>query len=136
MTSYDTLLHYNQERGTLRVREYDAVHDEEAWSEYTSVDEVASALSRIQNDILRAYVAGYGLTLAAYHHQDWPTEAQRGVLIQAAEALRTAHPMSEAVHVLLDEALQVANGVLLRGDKAEPALADFVAAQVAQPRDG
>jgi methylthioribose-1-phosphate isomerase len=134
LTRRGDTLHYNRERGTVGVLDRRRYPHETLFVECSDLDAVAAAISDmiVQGGPPLAYVAGYGLALVARQRQAWPTDAQRGALIQAAEVLRRTRPTADDLHHILDAALQHADAALLQGEAAEQALADFVDAQVAR----
>jgi methylthioribose-1-phosphate isomerase len=134
LTRRGDTLRYDRETGQVMVLDRRRYPHETSFVACADVDAVADAISRmiVQGGPPLAYVAGYGLALAARLHRDWPTDAQRGAIIQAAEALRETRPTADDLHAILQAALQVADTSLLQGTPAEHALADFVDAQVAR----
>ncbi len=134
LTRRGDTLRYDHERGLVLVLDRRRYPHETHFVECADLPAVAAAISEmvVQGGPPLAYVAGYGLVLAARQHRDWPTEAQRAALIQAAETLRSTRPTADDLHAILDSALQVADMCLLRGGDVEQELADFIAGQVAR----
>lgn len=134
LTRRGDTLHYDRERGTVLVLDRRRYPHETVFVECADLASVAGAITQmiVQGGPPLAYVAGYGLALEARQRQTWPTDSQRGALIQATEMLRTTRPTADDLHHILDAALEQANRALIRGESAEQVLADYVDGQVAR----
>ncbi len=132
LTRRGDTLRYDREHGLVHILDRRRYPHETLFVGCQTLEEVADAITTmiVQGGPPLAYVAGYGLALAARQHQDWPTEQQRAALIQAAEMLRTTRPTADDLHSLLDTALRLADDALLNGQPAEPVIANFVASEV------
>lgn len=134
LTRRGNTLGYNREWGVVWILDRRRYPHETAFVECTTPTEVADAITTmvVQGGPPLAYVAGYGLALAARQHRTWPTDQQRAVLIQVAEQLRHTRPTADDLHHLLDAAVQQASSALVQGENAEQAIADVVDAHVAR----
>lgn len=129
----DTLF-YDRERGVVQVLNRRRYPHETVFVPCHTVSDVATAITEmiVQGGPPLAYVAGYGLTLAARQQRDRPAEQQRAALAEAADLLRHTRPTADDLHHLLNAALVRANNALHAGEDGEQTLADFVDAQVAR----
>jgi methylthioribose-1-phosphate isomerase len=134
LTRRGDTLRYDRERGVVLVLDRRKYPHETVFVECDDVEAVARAVETmvIQGGPPLAYVAGYGLALAARQWRDRPTEAQRGAIIQAGERLRRTRPTADDLHFIIDEGLARADAALVAGGDAEAALVDFVAGEVAR----
>jgi methylthioribose-1-phosphate isomerase len=133
LTRRGRTLYYDRTDGRVMVLDRRRYPNETVFVPCYSLDEVANAITTmvVQGGPPLAYVAGYGLALAARSYQTWPGDYQRVALIQAAESLRYTRPTADDLNHILNQALRVADDALLAGNNVEHALADFVEAQVA-----
>jgi len=134
LTRRGATLAYDRERSVVRVLDRRRYPHETQFIECTTLDEVAAAITDmvVQGGPPLAYVAGYGLALAAHNHRDWPTDQQRAALVQAAETLGHTRPTADDLHHILPAALKQGDAALMHGEAAAPVIADFVDAQVAR----
>jgi methylthioribose-1-phosphate isomerase len=90
LTRRGDTLRYDRERGIVLVLDRRAYPHETVFVECADVEAVARAVETmvVQGGPPLAYVAGYGLALAARAWKNRPSEARRGAIIQAAERLR------------------------------------------------
>lgn len=135
LTKRGNTLYYDQEQGVVSVLDRRQYPYNTIFHSCRTLNEVAEAITTmvVQGGPPLAYVAGYGLALVARTHKTWPTDQQRGVLIQAVETLKRTRPTADDLHYVLDTALQKADAALLHGEEnIEQLLVDFVDAQVAR----
>ncbi len=134
LTRRGDTLRYQRERGCVEVLDRRRYPHTTEFVACHTLEEVAHAITAmvVQGGPPLAYVAGYGLALAARHHATWPTSQQRGALIQAAATLRTTRPTADDLHAVLDAALRAADDALLAGERAEDAILHLVDTLVAQ----
>ena len=134
LTRRGDTLRYDRERGMVLVLDRRRYPHETVFVECADVEAVARAIETmvVQGGPPLAYVAGYGLALAARAWRDRPSEAQRGAIIQAGQRLRATRPTADDLHYIIAEGLSRADAAILEGGDAEAALADFVAGEVAR----
>lgn len=128
---YANRLRYDAVRGVVAVRDW-RVDAAPAWAEFSSVESLARELAAGLADDGAAYLAGYGLALAAHEWASRPTEPRRAALIQAAEWLRQSRPLDRRVGTFLDAALALADSALLSGGDAEAAIVAHTAATLSR----
>jgi hypothetical protein len=92
------------------------------------IDAIAGLSRGFDADVVGLGLHGLLLTLRA--RRGYPSDAARGAVIQAAEALRTVIPPQYAL--VLDQALAIADGALLTGDDAVQALTAFATDAIAR----
>jgi len=91
MTRYADMLSYDQERGVVRALDWRAHPGSTRFVDLESAAAAAGALeAALVRDWAAAYLAGYGLALAAHAWSGRPSEARRGRLLDTAEQLRAA----------------------------------------------
>jgi methylthioribose-1-phosphate isomerase len=132
LTRRGDTLRYDRERGIVLVLDRRRYPHETIFVECADVEAVGRAITTmvVQGGPPLAYVAGYGLALAARAWKARPSDAQRAAIIQAAEVLRRTRPTADDLRQIIEHALVRADSAILDGDDAETALADFVDAQV------
>jgi methylthioribose-1-phosphate isomerase len=95
--------------------------------EYAGAEAIASAIEAgAARHAAAAYLAGYGLALAAREWAGRPSDARRGALIQAGELLRRSDAADTRMNRLIDQGLACADDATLVGQDAEPALLSLV----------
>lgn len=124
---YADSLRYDRERGVLLALDW-AAYPDAAWAELGDAEAVARAIgSHAAAGWPAPYLAGYGLALAARAWAGRPSDARRGMLIQAGEWLRRARPADRRLSAMVEQGLARADAALLAGADAEDALLRFVA---------
>lgn len=132
LTRRGDTLRYDRERGVVLVLDRRAYPRETV---FVACDDVAAVARAIETMVVQggpplAYVAGYGLALAARGWKGRPSEAQRAAIIQAGERLRHTRPTADDLHHLIAAGLARADAAIMAGQDAEDVLADFVDAEV------
>jgi methylthioribose-1-phosphate isomerase len=133
LARYADTVRYDAERGLALALDWRAYPAETALTAYSDLEAIVRAidLGAVRHAAV-AYLAGYGLALAA---RDWaarPSDARRGALIQAGEWLRRAAPDDPSVRRLLDQALARADAATLAGEDAEAALLRLVQGEISR----
>jgi methylthioribose-1-phosphate isomerase len=133
LSRYADMLIYDRGRGVVRALDQRAYFEGAAYAELDSVEAVAEAIeASVAGRWAAAYLAGYGLALAARAWAGRPSEARRGALILAAERLRSARPADHRLARLLEVALARADAAILSGAAPVDPLLDFVDAEIAR----
>src|SRR5688500_8825265 len=103
LTRRGDTLGYDEERGVVRVLDRRRYPAETTFVECDDVEAVARAVEEmvVQGGPPLAYVAGYGLALAARRRADQPVEAQRSWLVEAAGRLRATRPTADDLHHII-----------------------------------
>lgn len=129
----DTLF-YDRERGVVQILDRRRYPQETVFVACQTVADVAVAIRNmvVQGGPPIAYVAGYGMALAARQHGSQPLASQRAMLTEAAHLLRTTRPTADDLHHLLEKVLRRAEVVFSEGGNAEQVIADLVDAEVAR----
>ncbi|GIV97418.1 MAG: methylthioribose-1-phosphate isomerase [Herpetosiphonaceae bacterium] len=132
LTRRGDTLGYDRERGVVRILDRRIYPRETRFIECDDVQTVAQAIEDmiVQGGPPLAYVAGYGLALAARQHASWPSEAQRSALIEATARLRATRPTADDLHHIMREALQRGDEAIMRGESAEEAILRYVSSEV------
>lgn len=127
LARYADIVSYDQARGAARALDWRGGSP----AELGDVSAVAEALeAALVGGWAAAYLAGFGLALAARAWSARPSEARRGAVIQAAERLRSARPADRRLARMVVAALAQADAAILSGGDAEQALAGFVGAEI------
>src|SRR5262245_38299991 len=97
LTRRGDTLRYDRERGVVLVLDRRRYPHETVFAECADVAAVARAIETmvVQGGPPLAYVAGYGLALAARAWKGRPSDAQRAAIIQAAERLQRTRPTAD-----------------------------------------
>jgi methylthioribose-1-phosphate isomerase len=134
LTRRGDTLRYDYERGLVLVLDRRRYPHETVFVECADVEAVAHAIETmvVQGGPPLAYVAGYGLALAARAWRARPSEARRAAIIQAGERLRHTRPTADDLHSIIAEGLARADAAILSGQDAEAAIVDFVAGEVSR----
>src|SRR5437870_993095 len=132
LTRRGDTLRYDRERGVVLVLDRRRYPRETIFVECADVEAVARAIETmvVQGGPPLAYVAGYGLALAARAWRGRPSDAQRAAIIQAGERLRRTRPTADDLRQIVEQGLDRADAAILDGADAETALADFIDAEV------
>ena len=124
---YADSLRYDRERGVLLALDW-AAYPDTRWAELGDAEAVARAIgSSAAAGWPAPYLAGYGLALAARAWAGRPSDARRGMLIQAGEWLRRARPADRRLSAMVEQGLARADAALLAGADGEAAALSFVA---------
>jgi methylthioribose-1-phosphate isomerase len=124
---------YDAERGRVLALDWRAYPAETALVAYSDVEAIVHAIEAgAVRHAAAAYLAGYGLALAAREWGARPSDARRGALIQAGAWLRSAAPGNARMSLLLDQALARADAATLSGEDAEAALLRLVQAEISR----
>ncbi|MFN8505891.1 hypothetical protein [Kouleothrix sp.] len=104
------------------------------WASFATAEQLARALAGelVADSAVAAFLAGYGLALAAHAWADRPSEARRAAIIQAGEWLRQARPADRRLAGLLEPALAHADAAILAGEDAGHALAQYAGAALSR----
>jgi methylthioribose-1-phosphate isomerase len=134
LTRRGDTLRYDRERGLVLVLDRRKYPHETAFVECADVEAVARAIETmvVQGGPPLAYVAGYGLALAARAWKGRPSDAQRGAIIQAGERLRRTRPTADDLHAIITQGLARADAAIIAGQDAEEVLMNFVAGEVSR----
>jgi methylthioribose-1-phosphate isomerase len=132
LTRHSDTLRYDRERGLVLLLDQRHYPREAVFVECADVEAVARAIETtvVLGGPPLAYVAGYGLALAARAWQGRPSEARLGAIVQAGERLRRTRPNASRMHSIIAEGLTRADTAILAGKDAEAAIVDFVAGEV------
>ena len=118
---YADSLRYDRERGVLLALDW-AAYPDTRWAELGDAEAVARAIgSSAAAGWPAPYLAGYGLALAARAWAGRPSDARRGMLIQAGEWLRRARPADRRLSAMVEQGLARADAALLAGADGEAA---------------
>src|SRR3954462_2926842 len=131
LARYADTVRYDAERGLALALDLRAHPAGTALTAYSDVEAIVHAidLGAVRHAAV-AYLAGYGLALAAREWAARPSDARRGALIQAGEWLRRAG--DTRVNRLLDRALTRADAATLAGEDAEAALLRLVQGEISR----
>jgi methylthioribose-1-phosphate isomerase len=133
LARYADTVRYDAERGLVLALDWRAYPVETALVAYSDVEAIVQAIqSGAARHTAAAYLAGYGLALAAREWATRPSDARRGALIQAAELLRRADSNDARLSGLLDQALARADAATLAGEDAEAALLGVVQGEISR----
>jgi methylthioribose-1-phosphate isomerase len=131
LTRYAEQLRYDRDRGVVAVANWRDDPGVREPAEYTTAEECAQAIGAgAVGGPAAAYLAGYGMALAARAWAGRPAETQRAAVIQAAEWLRRARPDDHRLARLIDAGLERADAAVLSGGDAERALLEFVDGEI------
>ena len=133
LARYADTVRYDAERGLALALDWRAYPAETALVAYSDAEAIVHAIeSGAVRHAAAAYLAGYGLALAAREWAARPSDARRGALIQAGEWLRRAAPGDIRLSRLLDQALARADAATLAGEDAEAALLRLVQGEISR----
>ena len=133
LARYTDTVRYDAERGLALALDWRAYPAATALVTYPDVEAIVHALeSGVVRHAAAAYLAGYGLVLAAREWAARPSDALRGALIQAGEWLRRADPGDARVSRLLDQALARADAATMAGENAEAALLHMLQGEISR----
>jgi len=132
LTRYADMLHYDRARGIAAAidwRSYPAGRD---FVEYPTAETSAQAIAAaaVGSGPATAYLAGYGLALAARAWAGRPSETRRAAIIQAGEWLRRARPFDRRLTRIVEEGLARADAAILAGGDAESTLLEYVDSEI------
>src|SRR5262249_19780655 len=127
LARYADSLRYDRESGRVLALDWRAYPTS---AELTAYDDAESIARAIEDGVVRhaaaAYLAGYGLVLAAREWAARPSDARRGALIQAGEWLRQAGPGDTRLSARIDQALARADAATIAGEGAEQVVLSLV----------
>ncbi len=131
LTRHGDTLRYDRERGLLLLDRRRYPH-ETVFVECPDVEAVTRAVETmvVQGGSPLAYVAGYGLALAArpggaaHPRPSWPRSSR------PASACARPRPTAADLHTIIAEGLARADSAIMAGKDAEAAIVDFVAGEV------
>lgn len=131
VTRQSDILRYDRDHGVVIALDRQRYPQETVFVEYADVAAVIRTMetTMVQGKSL-AYIAGYGVALAARAWQDRPSDPRRAAIIQAAEQIRLAYPTSKSVSDIIEQSLVHANTAILAGANAEEAIVTFVDEEV------
>jgi methylthioribose-1-phosphate isomerase len=133
LARYNDTVRYDAERGLALALDWRAYPAETALVTYSDAEAIVQAIGLgAVRHAAAAYLAGYGLALAAREWAARPSDARRGALIQAGEWLRRADPGNTRLSRLLDQALARADAATLAGEDAEAALLRLVQGEISR----
>ncbi len=130
LARYSDLLRYDRAHGLMLALDLRRYPRETAFVECTGVEAVVHAIEQgaVPGGPAMAYVAGYGLALAARAWRGRPSDTQRAAIIQAAERLRQV--VTSDPRRIVEQSLARADAAILAGTDAEEAIADVVDGEV------
>jgi methylthioribose-1-phosphate isomerase len=127
LARYADTVRYDAEHGLALALDWRAYPAETVLLAYSDVEAIVRAIeSGAVRHAAAAYLAGYGLALAAREWAARPSDARRGALIQAGEWLYSASPTNALMRRLLDQALTRADAATMAGAGAEAAIVGLV----------
>jgi len=133
LARYSDIVRYDAERGRALALNWRAYPAATALVAYSDVESIIQAIvSGAVRHAAAAYLAGYGLALAAREWAARPSDARRGALIQAGEWLRRAAPGDSRMSLLIEQALARADAATLAGGDAEAALLRLVQGEISR----
>jgi methylthioribose-1-phosphate isomerase len=131
LARYADILRYDRVRGRAAALDWRAYPSRRDLAEYASAEECARAIAAgAVGSWAAAYLAGYGLALAARAWADRPAETRRAAVIQAGEWLRRAQPANPRLARIAEDGIARADATILAGGDAEAALLDYVEAAI------
>jgi methylthioribose-1-phosphate isomerase len=131
LARYADIVRYDPERGRVLALDWRVYPAQTTLMEYAGAEAIASAIeASAARHAAAAYLAGYGLVLAAREWAGRPSDARRGAVIQAGEWLRGVLPGDPRAARLLDEGLARADAATLAGQDAQQALLHFVQSEI------
>jgi methylthioribose-1-phosphate isomerase len=133
LARYADIVRYDREHGKVLALDWRAYPATMDLATHTGAESIAGAIEAgATRHAAAAYLAGYGLALAAREWAGRPSDARRGALIQAGEWLRRASPRDTRLCRLIDRALARADAATLAGADAEQALLGLVQSEIAR----
>jgi methylthioribose-1-phosphate isomerase len=128
LTRYADILGYDRTRGIAAAIDWRSYPARRDFAEYPTAEASAHAIAvgAVGHGPAAAYLAGYGLALAARAWADRPSETRRAAIIQAGEWLRRARPFDGRVARIAEEGLARADAAILAGGDAEAILLQYV----------
>jgi methylthioribose-1-phosphate isomerase len=124
-------LRYDRERGLALALDWRAYPARAGMAAYPNAESIAQAIEAgAARHASAAYLAGYGLALAAREWAGRPSDARRGALIQAGEWLKRARPDDTRLNRLIEQGLARADAATLAGEDAEETLLRLVQAEI------
>ena len=132
LTRRGDTLRYDRERSLVTVLNRRLYPAETVWVDCADLEAVAQAIETmvIQGGPPLAFVAGYGLALTLDQAADQSLDAQRTILVSAAERLCRTRPTADDLHTLLQAAEQRGHAALDNGRSAGDAVYAFVVGEV------
>lgn len=131
LARYADIVRYDPERRRVLALDWRAYPAQTTLAEYAGAEAIAGAIQAgAARHAAAAYLAGYGLVLAAREWSGRPSDVRRGALIQAGEWLRRARPGDPRADRLLVQGLARADAATLAGEDAEQALLRFVHGEI------
>ncbi len=129
LTYHKNMIRFDREREAVAVFDWRAYPYQSRYCECPDLETLGAALRQtgVHNKPALQQAVAAGLALAARQHHNWPTDAQRAALIQAAERLRATLPTDGEQQTALEIALQVADAALIRGEHPASALTNLYA---------
>jgi methylthioribose-1-phosphate isomerase len=133
LARYADIVRYNPVDGHVLALDWRTYPAQTALAEYSDAEAIASAIEvGAARNAAAAYLAGYGLVLAAREWAGRPSDARRGALIQAGELLRRACPGNTRAVRVIEQGLAHADSATLAGKEAEQALLGFVQSEISR----
>ena len=131
LTRHADTLRYDRQHGVVLALDRRIYPHETAFVTCSDAETVARAIETavVQGDRSLAYMAGYGLALAARAWKGRPSDAQRAAIIQAGELLRRTHT-SAGLQLIVEQGLARADTAILAGGDGEEVLVDLVEAAI------
>jgi len=131
LARYADVVRYDHESGRVLALDWRVYPVQRALVEHAGAESIASAIEAgAAGHVAAAYLAGYGLALAAREWAGRPSDARRGALIQAGELLRRARPGDTHMTRLIEQGLARADAATLAGQDAEQALLRLVQSEI------
>jgi len=132
LTRYADILRYDRTRGIAAAIDWRTYPARRDFDEYPTAEASAHAIAAaaVGHGRAAAYLAGYGLALAARAWAGRPSETRRAAIIQAGEWLRRARPFDHRVAGMIEEGLARADAAILAGGDAEATLLEYVESEI------
>jgi methylthioribose-1-phosphate isomerase len=128
LTRYADILRYDRTRGIAAAIDWRTYPAQRDFAEYPTAEATAHAIAAaaVGHGRAGAYLAGYGLALAARAWTGRPSETRRAAMIQASEWLRRARPFDRQVARIVEEGLARGDTAILAGGDAEATLLEYI----------
>ncbi|HEU5098304.1 MAG TPA: hypothetical protein VFU22_04765 [Roseiflexaceae bacterium] len=131
LARYADSVRYDRDRGVVQALDWRAYPAATVLAEYAGAEAIASAIEAgAARHAAAAYLAGYGLVVAAREWAGRPSDARRGALIQAGEWLRRSISGDSRAVWLIEQALAHADAATLAGEDAEQVLLSLVESEI------
>jgi len=132
LTRYADMMRYDRARGVAAAIDWRSYPARRDFAEYPTAEASAQAIgaAAVGDGSAPAYLAGYGLALAARAWAARPSETRRAAIIQAGEWLQRARPFDRRLARIVEEGMARADAAILAGGDAEAALLAYVDSEI------